>query len=125
VTNVNALEDRSSGAELMVIAVRSAYGETSSVGQAPPSLCKHTPSIPRQRRVDVRTDSKTARAAGDASMGSDSGPCGGRRCLMGHQHLARYENDGALLAVPLRIRGRKAAGDEVTVEFTFDPEDED
>jgi hypothetical protein len=35
------------------------------------------------------------------------------------------KTNGALLAIPLRIRGRKAAGDEVTVEFTFDPEDED
>jgi Domain of unknown function (DUF1905) len=35
------------------------------------------------------------------------------------------KTNGALLAIPLRIRGRKAAGDEVTVEFTFDPEDQD
>lgn len=33
-------------------------------------------------------------------------------------------SDRALLAVPARVRGRKGAGDEVTVAFTFDPEDE-
>jgi hypothetical protein len=31
----------------------------------------------------------------------------------------------ALLAVPARIRGRKGSGDSVTVEFTFDPEEDD
>jgi hypothetical protein len=32
------------------------------------------------------------------------------------------KSDGALLAVPARVRGRKGDGDSVTVEFTFDPE---
>lgn len=32
------------------------------------------------------------------------------------------KSEGALLAVPLRVRGRKGHGDTVTVEFTFDPE---
>jgi hypothetical protein len=31
----------------------------------------------------------------------------------------------ALLAVPARVRGRKGSGDAVTVEFTFDPEEDD
>ena len=30
------------------------------------------------------------------------------------------KNDRGLLAVPARIRGRKGAGDKVTVEFTFE-----
>jgi hypothetical protein len=34
------------------------------------------------------------------------------------------KSDGALLAVPSRIRGRKQSGDSVTVEFTFDPDDD-
>jgi len=33
--------------------------------------------------------------------------------------------DRTLLAVPARIRGRKGAGDTVTVEVAFDPEGED
>ena len=33
--------------------------------------------------------------------------------------------NGALLAVPARVRGRKGGGDTVTVEFTFDPETDD
>jgi len=32
---------------------------------------------------------------------------------------------GALLAVPARVRGLKGSGDAVTVEFTFDPEEDD
>ncbi len=32
---------------------------------------------------------------------------------------------GGLLAVPARVRGRKGSGDAVTVEFTFDPEEDD
>src|SRR5688572_32068379 len=35
------------------------------------------------------------------------------------------KTNGALLAVPARVRGRKASGDAVTVEFTFDPEEDD
>lgn len=31
---------------------------------------------------------------------------------------------GALLAVPSRIRGRKESGDQVTVEFTYDDDDD-
>ena|SRR5215207_3704592 len=34
------------------------------------------------------------------------------------------KSDGALLAVPARVRGRKGSGDTVTVEFTFDPEND-
>ena len=34
-------------------------------------------------------------------------------------------SNGALLAVPARVRGRKGSGDAVTVEFTFDPEQDD
>jgi hypothetical protein len=33
------------------------------------------------------------------------------------------KSDRALLAVPVRIRGRKGHGDSVIVEFSFDPED--
>jgi hypothetical protein len=35
------------------------------------------------------------------------------------------KSDGALLAVPARVRGRKGHGDTVTVEFSFDLEDDD
>jgi hypothetical protein len=35
------------------------------------------------------------------------------------------KSDGALLAVPARVRGRKGSGDTVTVEFTFDPENDE
>jgi hypothetical protein len=35
------------------------------------------------------------------------------------------KSDGALLAVPAKVRGRKGHGDTVTVEFTFDPEEEE
>jgi hypothetical protein len=35
------------------------------------------------------------------------------------------KNGGGLLAVPARIRGRKGHGDTVTVEFTFELEDDD
>jgi hypothetical protein len=34
------------------------------------------------------------------------------------------KTNGALLAVPARIRGRKRAGDAVTVELTFNPKEE-
>jgi hypothetical protein len=34
------------------------------------------------------------------------------------------KSDGALLAIPSRIRGRKQSGDTVTLEFTFDPDDD-
>ena len=34
------------------------------------------------------------------------------------------QSDGALLAVPARIRGGKGHGDRVTVEFTFEFDDE-
>jgi hypothetical protein len=34
-------------------------------------------------------------------------------------------SNGALLAVPARVRGHKKSGDSVTVEFTFDPERDD
>lgn len=34
------------------------------------------------------------------------------------------KSDGGLLAVPARIRGNKGHGDSVTVEFTFDPDDD-
>jgi hypothetical protein len=34
------------------------------------------------------------------------------------------KSDGGLLAVPARIRGRKGHGDRVTVEFTFELEDD-
>jgi hypothetical protein len=34
------------------------------------------------------------------------------------------KTDGALLAVPVRVRGRKGSGDRVTVEFTFEPDDD-
>ena len=34
------------------------------------------------------------------------------------------KSDGAPLAVPARIRGRKGDGDTVTVEFTFELEDD-
>jgi hypothetical protein len=34
------------------------------------------------------------------------------------------KSDGALLAIPTRIRGRKQPGDIVTVEFTYDPDDD-
>lgn len=33
------------------------------------------------------------------------------------------KTDSVLLAVPMRVRGNKGAGDTVTVEFTFDPEE--
>lgn len=36
----------------------------------------------------------------------------------------RDKERGALLAVPARIRGRKGDGDTVTVEFTFEVEDD-
>ena len=35
------------------------------------------------------------------------------------------KTNGALLAVPARVRRRKGSGDAVTVEFTFDPEEDD
>ncbi len=35
------------------------------------------------------------------------------------------KRDGALLAVPARIRGQKGGGDTVTVEFTFEPDDDE
>ena len=35
------------------------------------------------------------------------------------------KSGGALLAVPARIRGRKGHGDTITVEFTFQAEDDD
>jgi hypothetical protein len=35
------------------------------------------------------------------------------------------KRSGALLPVPARVRGRKGSGDAVTVEFTFDLEDDD
>ena len=35
------------------------------------------------------------------------------------------KTNGALLAVPARVRGGKGSGDTVTVEFTFDPEKDD
>jgi hypothetical protein len=35
------------------------------------------------------------------------------------------KTNGALLAVPARIRGAKGFGDVVTVEFSFDPEEDD
>ena len=35
------------------------------------------------------------------------------------------QSDGALLAVPARIRGGKGHGDAVTVEFTFELEDDE
>ncbi len=34
------------------------------------------------------------------------------------------KSNGALLAVPARIRGRKGAGDAVTIAFMFDAEDD-
>jgi len=34
------------------------------------------------------------------------------------------KRDAALLAVPARVRGPKGHGDLVTVEFTFDPDDD-
>ena len=34
------------------------------------------------------------------------------------------KTDRSLLAVPARIRGRKGSGDTVTVEFTFDTEED-
>lgn len=34
------------------------------------------------------------------------------------------KSDGSLLAVPARIRGSKKSGDRVTVEFTFEPDDD-
>jgi hypothetical protein len=34
------------------------------------------------------------------------------------------KSDGALLAVPARIRRGKEGGDRVSVEFTFEPEDD-
>ena len=34
------------------------------------------------------------------------------------------KSDGALLAVPARIRGQKGHGDRVTVEFTFELDDD-
>jgi len=34
------------------------------------------------------------------------------------------KSDGALLAVPRSIRGSKQPGDTVTVQFTFDPDDD-
>jgi hypothetical protein len=72
-------------------------------------FCEHPLSMPRQRRVDFRTDSKKAGAGGDSPVESHSGPRGCRRPLMGHQHLARYsKTNGALLAAPARIRGRKS-----------------
>ena len=35
------------------------------------------------------------------------------------------KSDGALLAVPARIRGGKGHGDRVTVEFTFELDDDE
>jgi hypothetical protein len=35
------------------------------------------------------------------------------------------KTNGALLAVPARVRGNKGSGDAVTVGFTFDPEEDD
>jgi len=35
------------------------------------------------------------------------------------------KTNGALLGVPIRIRGSKGSGDTVTVEFTFDAEVDD
>jgi hypothetical protein len=35
------------------------------------------------------------------------------------------KSNGALLAVPARVRGLKGSGDAVTVEFTFDAEEDD
>lgn len=35
------------------------------------------------------------------------------------------ETNGSLLAVPARILGRKGSGDSVTVEFTFDADEDD
>jgi hypothetical protein len=34
------------------------------------------------------------------------------------------KSDGSLLAVPLRVRGKKGDGDTVTVAFTFEPDDD-
>jgi hypothetical protein len=35
------------------------------------------------------------------------------------------KSNGAFLAVPARVRGRKGSGEAVRVEFTFDPEEDD
>ena len=35
------------------------------------------------------------------------------------------KGNGALLAVPARVRGSKGSGDTVTVEFTFDPDEDE
>lgn len=35
------------------------------------------------------------------------------------------KTNGSLLAVPAAIRGSKRSGDSVTVEFTFEPEEDD
>ena len=34
------------------------------------------------------------------------------------------KSDGSLLAVPARVRGKKGHGDRVTVEFTFEPDED-
>ena len=70
--------------------------------------------------MDVRTDSANSRPAGDATVGSHASVVQWWPRLVEHQHLARQEDHGALLAVPARVRQSNGSGDAVTVEFTFD-----
>jgi hypothetical protein len=74
--------------------------------------------------MDVRTDPEGTGTTGHTTVGSHASPGNGRWRLMEDQRVARPQDQGILLAVPARVRGPKGSGDTVTVEFTFEPEED-
>lgn len=76
--------------------------------------------------MDLCPHSQTAGSTDNAAVGSDPGSSRRGRHGVEHEYLARSQDKTARSwPLPARITGRKGDGDSVTVEFTFDPEDEE
>ena len=75
--------------------------------------------------MDVRSDSASIHPAGDATLGAHASS-GRRHGVSWNTSIWRdKKTSGALLAVPARVRRAKGPVTPVTVEFTFDPENDD
>jgi hypothetical protein len=80
---------------------------------------------PGKGRVDVCTYPEEAVAPGDSPLGPYPCVCCGRRRLKGHERGARHQDEQYPPRRAAPGSWEQRSGDTVTVEFTFEGEEDD
>lgn len=101
-----------------------AHVQPSSCIRTPRSLRDHALSISRHGRLDFCAYPKDAGTPVTRPWGRTPVSAVVDGVSWDTSVWRDTKTNGALLAVPIRIRGSKGSGETVTVEFTFDPEDD-